>query len=489
MTISEPSRSTPVYGEFDVVVVGGGPAGTMAAAAAARTGYSVILLERYGFLGGAGTAGGLSTFCGLHAKVYGEHRRVIHGLADELLDRLAKLDGLSRPHLTINDGIQAQAFDISAYKIAADELVIGSGARLLLHTIAVGVVMSADDTIDAVLIESKSGRAAVRGRIFIDASGDGDVAAWAGAPFEKSPSLHGMLYPSLMFRINGVDANAAGDAPWRVVERLMNAAERAGTHSFPRKKPIVRPQRNPLEWRANLTQLSNPDGGAVDGTNVDELTHGELQGRRQALDAFTFIRDHTPGFGDSYIVDLAPQIGIRETRRIIGRYRLTEDDVLGCADFPDTIGVNGWPVESHVAGTVEFRWQRGENPRGFNQLPFRIMLPDRVGNLYVTGRCASMTHDAQSAARVTGPCFAMGEAAGTAAGLALSAGVACGAIDVAALQQRLERAGAYLGRACRDSRPARAVRKRKHRHLRRRAVRPLRSNFEPGTTRWAMRRA
>jgi hypothetical protein len=441
--VEEPARSTPVYGEFDVVVAGGGPAGLMAAAAAARTGYSVLLLERYGFLGGAGTAGGLSTFCGLHAKVHGEHRRVIHGLADELLDRLGKLDALNAPHLTINDGIQAQAFDISGYKIAADELVTSSGARILFHALAVGVIMAADDTIAAILIESKSGRAAVRGRIFIDATGDGDVAAWCGAPFEKSPRL---LYPSLMFRINGVDLAAAGDRPWRTVEQLMDAAERAGTHSFPRKKPIVRPQRNPLEWRANLTQLSNADGAAIDGTDVDQLTRGELQGRQQALDAFTFIRDNTPGFGDSYIVDIAPQIGIRETRRIVGTYQLTEDDVLGCADFDDTIGVNGWPVEAHVAGTVEFRWQRGANPRGFNQLPFRMILPQRVANLYVIGRCASMTHDAQSAARVTGPCFAMGEAAGTAAGLALDAGAGCADVDVAQLQQRLERAGAYLGR-------------------------------------------
>ena len=460
-TITEPARSTPLYGEFDVVVVGGGPAGIMAASSAARAGCSTLLIERYGFLGGAGTAGGLSTFCGLHARTYGADVRVIRGLADDLLSRLVKLDGLNAPHLTIADGIAAQAFDISAYKIAADELVTGAGARILFHAMAVGVVMknpeisgaSAPDIsrIDAVLIESKSGRQAVRGRFFIDASGDGDLAYWAGVPWEKAPPIDGMMYPSLMFRINAVDVAKAGPAPWRTVERLMEEAEAAGTHTFPRKKPIVRPQRNPLEWRANLTQLKRADGGAIDGTNVDELTRGELTGRQQALDAFTFIRDRTPGFEDSYIVDIAPQIGIRETRRIIGPYQLTEEDVLGCADFDDTIGVNGWPVEAHVAGTVEFRWQWRE--RGFNQLPFRIILPgtrgdgQRVGNLYVTGRCASLTHGAQSAARVTGPCFVMGEAAGVAASMALSACVAGDGIDVPELQRRLEDQGAYLGRA------------------------------------------
>ena len=275
--ITEPARTTPVYGEFDVVVVGGGPAGIMAASAAARSGSSVLLIERYGFLGGAGTAGGLSTFCGLHARTHGRDVRVIRGLADELLDRLAKLDGLNAPHLTIADGIAAQAFDISAYKIAADELVTGSGARILFHALAVGAVLSPSGSrVEAVLIETKSGRAAVRGRFFIDASGDGDLAFWAGVPWEKAPPVDGMMYPSLMFRINGVDVAAAGPAPWRTVERLMDEAERAGTHSFPRKKPIVRPQRNPLEWRANLTQLRREDGGAIDGTSVDELTRGEL---------------------------------------------------------------------------------------------------------------------------------------------------------------------------------------------------------------------
>jgi hypothetical protein len=440
-TVHEPARRTPVHGEFEVVVIGGGPAGMMAAAAAARAGRSTILLERYGFLGGAGTMGGLSTFCGMHARVHGEDRQVIHGLADELLERLAKLDGLNEPHLTINDGILAQAFDISGYKFAADELVSGSGARLLFHTTVVGVVMADETTIDAVLIESKSGRAAVRGRVFVDASGDADVAAWAGVPFEKAPNL---LYPSLMFRINAVDAASAGPAPWKTVERLMEEAEAAGSHRFPRKKPIVRPQRNPLEWRANLTQLSNPDGTAIDGTDVEQMTRGELQGRRQVFEVFDFIKHRTPGFENSYIVDIAPQIGVRETRRVFGEYRLTEDDVLDCADFPDSIGVNGWPVEAHVAGTVQFRWQR--KARGYNQLPYRMAVPQGVDNLFVAGRCASMTQGGQSSARVTGPCFAMGQAVGVAADLALAGELPVRDVPVGELQRRLESEGVFLGR-------------------------------------------
>lgn len=442
-TVHEPARDIPVIGEYEVVVVGGGPAGLMAATAASRAGRSTLLVERYGFLGGAGTMGGLSTFCGLHARVHGEHWRVVRGYADELLDRLHAVDGLNAPHLSVQDRIAAQAYDISAYKIAADELVLSGGGEILFHTTAVALALRAGTTgieIDAVIVESKSGRRAIRGLIFIDGSGDGDLADWSGAPVEVSQTP---LYPSLMFRINGVDPEKAGEA-WKTVARLMDEAEASGTHRFPRKKPIVRPQRNPLEWRSNLTQLSNDDGSPVDGTDAWQLTHGETQGRRQVLETFDFIKAVTPGFENSYVVDIAPQIGIRETRRLIGPYQLTEKDILRCVDFSDTIGVNGWPVEAHVTGTVEFRFP-AEGSRGFNQLPFRMIVPQGVDNLYVVGRCASMTQGGQSSARVSGPCFVMGQAAGTAADLALSTKVPIGAIDVATLQKRLVTDGAYLG--------------------------------------------
>ncbi len=433
-SIVEEARRTPIAGEYEVVVLGGGPAGIAAAIAAGRAGRRTALVERYGFLGGAGTAAGLSTFCGLHANVHGEHRQVIHGICDDILDRLRRMDGLSKPHLAVGSRIQAQAYDISAYKIAADELLLEAGVKLFFHAFAVGA------TPDHLLIETKSGRRAIGGRIFIDCSGDGDLAAWRGAPYEVGDGRGGMLFPTTMYRICGVDPQKAGRA-WDRIPELMEEAERRGRR-FPRKKPIVRPQPNPIEWRANLTQIRNPDGSPVSGIDAEQLSYGEVEGRRQCRDTFEFIKSVTPGFERAYIVEIAPQIGIRETRRVRGEYMVSEADILDCVDFPDVIGVNGWPVEAHVAGNVDFRFVRGE--RGFNQLPYRMIVPQNIDNLLVAGRCASMTHDGQSSARVSGPCFVMGQAAGSAAHLALQSGRPPRQIDVRSLQEKLERDGAYL---------------------------------------------
>jgi ribulose 1,5-bisphosphate synthetase/thiazole synthase len=442
-TITEPSREIPLYGEYQVTVLGGGPAGIAAAVAAARAGKRTLLIERYGFLGGMGTAAGVTNFCGLHANVHGEMHRVVQGVASDLLARIDRLGGLNAPHLILGK-IFAQAYDTAAYKIAADDLLAVNKVDILFHALGAGVVMQDDRRIHALMVETKAGRQAVRSDIFIDCSGDGDLAAWAGARFEVGDNAGSMLFPSMMFRLNGIDPAKAGEA-WRSIPQLMEQAEAAGTHRFPRKAAIVRPQKSGIEWRVNFTQLARPDGTAINGLEPDDLTRGEIDGRRQAVEAFNFLRT-VPGFEKSYIVDLPPQLGIRETRRVVGGYMLSGEDVLGCASFEDSIGVNGWPMESHVAGDVVFTFPPIPESRGFNELPYRMLTPEGLDNLLVAGRCASMTHDGQSAARVSGACFAMGEAAGAAAALALDGNAMPRDIAVEKLQQALQEQGAFIGR-------------------------------------------
>jgi hypothetical protein len=442
-SIEEPARQIPLYGEYEVAVLGGGPAGIAAAVAAARAGRRTLLIERYGFLGGMGTAAGVTNFCGLHANVHGEMHRVVQGIASDLLGRIEAIGGLNAPHLILGK-ILAQAYDTAAYKIAADDLLGSHKVDILFHALGAGVAMHDETRINALFVETKAGRQAIRAGIFIDCSGDGDLAAWAGARYEVGDNAGSMLYPSMMFRLNGIDPDRAGEA-WRTIPALMEQAEAAGTHHFPRKAAIVRPQRSQIEWRVNFTQLARNDGTAINGLKPDDLTRGEIDGRRQAMKAFEFLRT-VPGFEKSYIVDLPPQLGIRETRRILGGYRLSGEDVLGCASFGDSIGVNGWPMESHVAGDVIFKFPPIPQSRGFNELPYRMLVPAGLDNLLMAGRCASMTHDGQSAARVSGACFAMGEAAGTAAALALGGNTPPRDIAVDKLQLQLKRQGAFIGR-------------------------------------------
>ena len=442
--IQEPARQTPVYGEFDVVVLGGGPAGIAAAISAANNGQKTLLLEAYGFLGGMGTAAGVTNFCGLYANVFGKFERVVRGVADVILDRMQKLDGLSEPHIMFGGKTAAQAYDNASLKIAADQAVVASGAKILFHAHACGVVMKSDKEIAAILIETKSGRQAVIGKVFIDCSGDGDLSAHAGAPFEKGSDGHEMMYPSTLFRVNNVDPVRAGDA-YNHFGRLMDEAQARG-RKFARKTPIIRPQKNPVEWRANVTQLSRADGGPVDGTDAQQLSDAELEGRRQIADFIGFLREAAPGFEQAYILEIAPQVGVRETRRVVGEYQLTKEDVLQCASFDDTIGVNGWMIEEHLAGNINFVFQDIPGSRGYNHLPYRMLLPLKIDNLLVAGRCASMTHMGQSAARVTGGCLVMGQAAGTAAALANKTQVRPRDVSVPKLQAQLEADGAWLGR-------------------------------------------
>jgi hypothetical protein len=395
-----------------------------------------------------GTAAGVTNFCGLHANVYGEIKQVVHGVADDLLERMRALDGLNAPHLVLGK-IWAQAYDMPALKCAADALLADARVELLFHALGTGVTMTDAGNIESLLLETRSGRVAVLARIFIDCSGDADLAHWSGVAYEKGIGAGEMMYPTLMFKVGNVDAAAAGDA-WRTIPARMNEAQAAGLYRFPRHGAIVRPMKNDYEWRVNVTQLAAADGSAVDGTDAKALSAGEVEGRRQAVDYLRFLREQIPGFGNAYLLDIPPQLGIRETRRVIAETMLTGEDVLNCARFDDSIGVNGWPLEKHVAGNVVWEWPPIPESCGYNQLPYRMLLPRRgpgvaLANLLVAGRCAGMTHDGQSAARVSGACFVMGEAAGTAAALALAGSGSVYDVKRSSLQQALTGQGVFLG--------------------------------------------
>lgn len=438
--VVEEPRKTPVWGVYDVVVLGGGPSGVSAALSAAERGCKVALVERYGFLGGMATAASVSNFCGLHANVGGEIVQVVHGIADRLLERLRARDALAKPHSVLGK-THAVAYDSAVYRCLLDDLLTTAGVDLHFHAMAVGA-SRAGDRITGVFIETKSGRGVLQASVFVDCSGDADLAGWVGASIHNGADDGYLAFPTLMFRVGRVDGKRAkAEGKPAIRAKMAEYSAKTGVR-FPRVAAYVNPQPHDEEWRVNATQISWKDGGPLDASKHDHFRYAEREGRRQVLEMFDFLRSSLPGFEDAYLLDIAPQIGVRETKRIQGRYVLSGEDVLRCKRFDDSIGVNGWPVEKHVKGDVEWQWL---DPTGFHQIPYRVLIPDVTTNLLVAGRCASTTQDGQASLRVSGPCYQMGEAAGVACSLAVSANVPVADVDTSSLQSALVERGVNLG--------------------------------------------
>jgi glycine/D-amino acid oxidase-like deaminating enzyme len=435
-------REIPILATVDVAVVGAGSAGSTAAIAAARTGASVLLLDRLPFLGGTSTAV-LDTFYGFYTPG-SVSRKVVGGVADDVVATLRTLGPvLERPN-TYGAGTGV-TYLAEHLKVAWELLVTRSGARPLLHAMLQDVDVL-DGRVRSLVIATRAGLARVVARAYVDASGDADLCAFAGFGFEQAGSIDPAQTLTTTFRMANVDIERRKALSKAEFHALMEAAAASGDYDLPRREGSD--HITPVEGMIAtvMTRLDpnrrDPDGRLVDATDPWFLTEAEMAGRRQALEYVRFLVDRVPGYERAALVALGTQIGVRETRRVYGDYRLTRDDVLAARRFDDGIGLCGAPIEDHHGGT-DTVWQYLPDGEAVD-IPYRALVVRDAANVLVAGRCFSATHDAHASVRSMAQCMAMGQAAGTAAAMAVDAGTDPRDLDVGALRDRLRRDGAIL---------------------------------------------
>jgi FAD dependent oxidoreductase len=432
----------PIIADVDVCVIGAGSAGSTAAIAAARTGVSVLLVDRLPFLGGTSTAV-LDTFYGFFTP--GEKpRKVVGGIPDEVVEGLRRLGPVvTRPNTYgAGAGITYLADHL---KVVWERLVTEAGARPLLHAMVQEAEVR-DRRVEAVVVATRAGLSRVRARTFIDASGDADLSAFAGFDFETAGELDPAQTLTTTFRMANVDLERRRAIDKDRLHELMREATESGGYDLPRRdgSDHVTPVEGMIA--TVMTRLESyrrdPDGRIVNATDPWFLTEAEIEGRRQALEYIRFLRDRVPGYERASLVALGTQIGVRETRRVYGDYRLTREDVLTGRRFDDDIGLCGAPIEDHRVGAGT-TWQY--LPEGSTVgIPYRTLLVRDSTNVLIAGRCFSATHDAHASVRSMAQCMAMGQAAGTAAGLAAVTRVALRDLPIGDLQDHLREDGAIV---------------------------------------------
>lgn len=383
-----------------VVVAGGGPAGLAASVAAARRGLDTLLIERYGFLGGMATAGLVNPFM-MWDPSQGE---LVGGIFQEMLERLQAKGGFSCAR-------QRSAFDPEAFKVAADEMCLDAGVQVRLHTLLTDVELDGGRVV-GIVGESKSGRETSRAAVCIDCTGDADLAYRAGVPCDVGREADGQTQPmTLNFRMANVDVDRM--PPGAEINGLYDAAKAAGRVDCPRENVLIFYAIQPDVVHFNTTRVTGRSG-----VDVGDLTAAEIEARKQTQELVRFLISDVSGFEHAYLQQTAPQIGIRESRRIRGEYTLTAEDVLGARKFTDGIARSAYPIDIHnpTGSGTEIRTV----PAGDHyEIPYRCLVPVEVDGLLVAGRCVSATHEAQASLRVMPQCFAMGEAAGAAAAMAI----------------------------------------------------------------------
>ena len=434
--------ATDNIGVYDVVVVGSGAAGSSAAIAAARGGAKTLLIEKLPFLGGNSTAV-LDTFYGFYTP--GEQPwKVVGGVADDVVNGLRRLGPvLERPN-TYGAGTGV-TYLAEHLKVVWEDLVTSAGTRVLLHCFLQGVTAD-DGRVTELLVATKAGLRMVEAAVFVDASGDADLSHHAGFEYELAGELDPAQTLTTTFRMTNVDHDRRKTVSKDDLHTLMESAAESGDYDLPRREgsdhitPVDGMTATVMTRLDHVQRLD--DGTLVNATDPDVLTAAEMEGRRQALEYARFLVDKVPGYEKASLVALGSQVGIRETRRVYGDYRVTRDDVLVARQFDDQIGLCGAPIEDHVPGTGT-NWEY--LPEGQTVgIPFSTLVPRDGNNVLVAGRCFSATHDAQASIRSMAQCMAMGQAAGTAAALAAVGDGSVRDVEIEVLRDRLVNDGAIL---------------------------------------------
>lgn len=451
-TIHEAARDIPVRASVDILIVGAGPAGLMAAQAAAGKGLKVMLIENRSYLGGNLTIGlPILGFLGEKGN------QIIKGLPQRFIDRL-KEKGAASDHRPCKLHVSLTIIDPEQSKTLAMELMQEAGVEVLMYVFCTDVIKEGNE-VKGVIIESKAGREAILAKTVIDCTGDADVAFRAGVECRKGDAEGGMQPPTLMFSMRGVETQRLRDAI--VGHPDVYDMDIMPAQSFANRKFITVGLRNQIakarkagieipvartilitgmdedEIWVNMTRVNG-----VDPTKPESYTHGEMEGRKQIYGIIDYLKAFVPGFEKAWLDRVAPFMGIRESRVTVGKYVLTAEDILACRRFDDTIAVASYPVDLH-------------HPKGGDctleycgdcyDIPYRSLVPEKIENLLVAGRCASFTHEAMASTRVMSTCMALGEAAGRAARIALEDGVKPSQVDVDKLRRELSETGAYLG--------------------------------------------
>lgn len=419
----EAEKKLPVSYETDVLVCGGGPAGIAAAVSAAKNGMNVLLIERFNCLGGQGTVGLVTSFMSMSAYTGG--RQVIKGVWEEFTNLLEEMGGCikppripeRKPYFAANrhePDTQICPFDPEIYKIAADRLMERYNIRVLYHTYITAAIMEGN-IVKGVIIENKSGRQAVYAGRVVDCTGDGDVIAYAGAPYEaglKSPV-------STMFCIDGLEKDTV---TWNVNKELAYGA----VNLF----PLLRDD----EFRAEMTRITG-----INPCSAEDITYGEIACRRQIPDVIEWLRKNHKGAENARLTKIANMMGMMVSRRIVAEYKVTVDDILNYRMFDDVISMNAYGVDIHNpdGSGCELYWLI---PGHAYSIPYRALLPIKAENIIAAGRCI-----AHEGIAVMSTCYGTGEAAGAAAALSMKNNIELRNISVDALQDILRAQGAYLG--------------------------------------------